>query len=400
MVQAMIKGALGLASSFRQLAVLCGLENEGTVAKQSVWNKVDAKAFDFLGAVLCQQLHGGLLALPQALQDLVKRVLVADSSTLSLHPSLRKHFPGASNQHAKGQASARLQVVMDLFQGVFVQFGLSGFTRNDQAAATDVIKVLRAGDLLLRDLGYFTLDSLAAIATKGAYFLSRLRYGTHLIDAQGEVIDLLGTLKQSSHQAPVHFQGFLGAKVKLPVSVVAFKLPEKIAAERRRKAREDRDRRLNHNEQYYELLGWTILITNLPNSLLAEVDLLNLYSLRWRIENIFRAWKGGLCPGNLSTHRTNHWHLSCLLLGHMLALSQLGILGYFAMGLGTQPGSPCHNSPPPMSMFKTLDILRLGSALTGSLLVDPLLEEQIHYHGRYDKRRRIPLPLTALGFLD
>jgi hypothetical protein len=58
-----------------------------------------------------------------------------------------------------------------------VHCSLSGFTRNDQAAAADILTVTRPGDLILRDLGYFALPVLAAIEAKGAFFLFPLQTG-------------------------------------------------------------------------------------------------------------------------------------------------------------------------------------------------------------------------------
>jgi hypothetical protein len=42
------------------------------------------------------------------------------------------------------------------------------------------------------------------------------------------------------------------------------------------------------------LLGWTVLITNVPRSLWPTPVLAAVYRLRWRIEMIFKAWKSHL----------------------------------------------------------------------------------------------------------
>ena len=77
----------------------------------------------------------------------------------------------------------------------------------------------------------------------------------------------------------------------MPARLVAVRLPEALAAERRRQARANRDRRLHHSEQYYALLGWNIFLTNVPKEMLAAEVLVKLYPLRWRIEIIFKSWK-------------------------------------------------------------------------------------------------------------
>ena len=47
-----------------------------------------------------------------------------------------------------------------------------------------------------------------------------------------------------------------GKKMKIRLVVVS--LPPDQAAERRRKARQNKDKRLNHSKEYYELLGYSI----------------------------------------------------------------------------------------------------------------------------------------------
>ncbi len=398
-VRAIMRAAVQRVASFRHLAVFGGVECEDTLAKQSMWGRVGSAAAEFLGAVLREELHAEKVMI--GWEKTVQRVLLADSTTLALHPSLHGTFPGASNQSRAKQASARIQVAMDLTTGRFLQFGLSGFTRNDQAAASDAIEILKPGDLLMRDLGYFTLKSFEAIEDKDAYFLSRLRYKTSLFSEDGDKLDLCRILRRATRdkRSEVILDVQLGALKRIPMRVMAVRVPAKVAAERRRKARANRDRRVNHDAAYYELLGWSILITNLPRTLVEETNLAELYALRWRIENIFKAWKGGLEPKILTKHRSNRWHLHCLLLGQMLVLSQLGLNGQFAIALhGVNADRKCRQRPLP-SLFKSLDILLLCGAFNFAQPSALLLERQMSYHGLYERRRRIPLPQEALNIL-
>ena len=63
-------------------------------------------------------------------------------------------FPGGGNQHGGDYANLKIQWICDLKNSAVEQVSLSGFTRNDQAAAPDILNVARPGDLVLRDLGY------------------------------------------------------------------------------------------------------------------------------------------------------------------------------------------------------------------------------------------------------
>ena len=395
-VETITKAAFQQASSFRHLAVLGGNQINGTIAKQSFWERVDSRAVKFLGSVLCEQMVTGLV-LPQPIHDLIDRALVHDSSILKLHPQLQDAFPGSRNQNATPQSSVRVQVVADLLSGEFLQFGISGFTRNDQAASHDILPVIQPKDLVLRDLGYFTLDSLEAIDRQEAFFLSRLRYGTALFNEEEERIDLVTSLREAACEEgeSCFIKARMGARKKLPIRIVAVRLPESVANERRRKARADRDKRVSHDKAYYELLGWTLLVTNLPEEAINDLNLTKLYALRWRIENIFKAWKSGLKPGHLSAHKSNKWHLHCLLLGQMLALSRLSRIGLFTIVNDSKPNaSQTIINHSEISLFKAIDILLLCDSAIDQTALCHQVVEQILYHGRYEKRRREPLPAS------
>jgi len=81
---------------------------------------------------------------------------------------------------------------------------------------------------------------------------------------------------------------------KLPVRLVALPMPEALANERRRKAKQSRDQRSYPSAQRLFLLGWNLLITTVPKSVWPAKVVAAIYRLRWRIEMIFKAWKSHL----------------------------------------------------------------------------------------------------------
>lgn len=122
-------------------------------------------------------------------------MLLHDSTVQALPDHLADLFPGSSNQRQKKRAAFKIQFIADLLNATLVQCFPSGFTRNDQAAAADILAVTRPGDLILRDLGYFALPVLAAIEAKRAFFLSRLKHGVRVYDLTGQPLDLARELK-------------------------------------------------------------------------------------------------------------------------------------------------------------------------------------------------------------
>lgn len=283
--------ALQNRCSLAGFAQLWALLHQQTLSKQAVHKRLGAPAVRFLEAVL-QSVLALLIApgsIPSPLRGVFQRVLLQDSTCLSLPPKLAALFPGAANQLRSPQAGLKVQATLDLLTNQWVAFQLTPFVINDQKASPTILQTLQPGDLLVRDLGYLVLEVFRQIQEKGAYFLSRWRYGLSLFCPQsGARLNLLELLRQSG---PVWEAQVRLGEQKLPVRLVAVRLAESTAQERRRKARRDRDRRLNHSREYFQLLDWNIFITNVPPSLLNATSLVELYSLRWRIETVFKAWK-------------------------------------------------------------------------------------------------------------
>lgn len=282
--------ALQTCGSLSAFAQLWAMLHQQTLSKQAVHKRCSADAIAFLQAVLqsivCSRVT--LPGLPCSLAGRFGRILIQDSTQLALPKRLAALFPGPANQRSHDQSALKIQATLDLLQNRWIRFHLSPFTCNDQSASRQILEELRPMDLVIRDLGYLVLDVLKQVEQCGAYYLSRWRYGIQVFCAESsEKVDLLQLFGRGAlWEGPV-----LLGKEKLPTRLIAVRLSESLAAQRRRQARSNRDRRLHHCPQYFELLGWSIFITNVPKALVAAESLVKLYELRWRIEIIFKAWK-------------------------------------------------------------------------------------------------------------
>jgi hypothetical protein len=171
---------------------------------------------------------------------------------------------------------------------------LSGFNRNDQAAAPDILSLVQPGDLILRDLGYFTMESIAGIAKAEAFFVSRYSKAS-LFHPDGQRIDLGSWLLKKHRKAKpgtcLDIPVLLGAKSQLAVRFVAVRLDPARAAERRRRALSNRDARLKPTQASLALLDWSLYVTNLPVASYSGARIAALYGLRWRIEILFKSLK-------------------------------------------------------------------------------------------------------------
>jgi len=291
LIKAFCLVTLQSSCSLRMCAILLGVISGESISKQALWKRVNSHCPEFIRAVLFHTLLK-VSKLKAHLQDATfasfRRVLIQDSTKIALPKKLACDYPGARNQTGRRTATASIQTVYDALTETFVFFKLTPFTENDQSAAPAIVALACEGDLVLRDLGYFGVESLRDLDRKRVYYLTRYRYRTSLFASSGEKLDLL---KKLHGNTSLDMRVLVGDHIKLPARLVAKKVPEPIANERRRKLRNNRDRRRNPTEDQLALMDWEIFLTNVSEGIWDADTVSCVYGIRWRIEILFKSWK-------------------------------------------------------------------------------------------------------------
>jgi len=342
---ALIQAVAFSERSCRAVALALGITADVKISRQAVW-KILSKAaiIPFLETIITSTVARTLQDTPLiklaantgAVLQGVGRILVGDASTITLHPSLAGAFPGAKNQTEAIIAQLKLQLIVDLITGKVIHFSLDPYLRSDAKAAMDFIPFLQAGDLLIRDLGFHSMLCFDAIIQCGAYFISRLKANDKIFDTQGVEINLLEVLQQLAPRP--------GMTIRLPIKLtklhqvpcvlIAIAVPEEVANERRRKLRADAKRRGKNQPSAQNLArqSWTLLVTNLPESVADNNKIKELYLMRWRIEMIFKAAKSHSGLLKVAKHETNSNHAKALVLAWVVMMIVLAGLEVFALG--------------------------------------------------------------------
>ncbi len=371
--------------SYRRWAILIGALINQTYAKQSLFEHMNQRAVRFMQSVL-QALIGHLSLsvqriLPPALEAF-KRVFIQDSTILRLPLCLAALFPGARNQrHPTKQAMIRVQGLYELKAGRFVHFSHSAFVRNDFTVAHEILSYLRAGDLLLRDLGYLVLEVLRQIDQLGAYFVSRFKHSLKVFEPDGQPLDLVELLSHRTHLLDKDVR--LGAKEQLPVRLVAFKVSEEVANLRRHRARPNHGHRLT--KEHLALLGWDLFITNVGPERFSARLVAKVYGLRFHIETIFKAWKSHFNLKDIPAG--SRQEVETLLYARLLLITLFQVCFLARWDWRLQDQCACA-----LSLLKLAAFIALYLPVTLLWESQPHLEralfKQVPYHCTYEKRRK------------
>ncbi len=218
-------------------------------------------------------------------------VAVQDCTTIALPAALAATWPGCGGSTpSSGAAALKLGVRLDLVTGQLTGPYVEAGRTNDRAAIAAAAP-LPPGALRLADLGFFSVDELAAQAAQGVWWLSRWQPGTALYAPDGQRHELLPLLTTASGTT-LDLAVRLGARQRLPARLLAARVPQEVADQRRRRARAAaRDKGRTASAAHLALCAWTILLTSVPVDRLTLREALVLARARWQIELLFKRWK-------------------------------------------------------------------------------------------------------------
>jgi hypothetical protein len=260
------------------------------------------KAPDFFAALFAEAFQRCLSTRP-ALLPLLRRfngVFLRDGSSLSLPDGLADLFPGRKGKGGKPSASVKLVLEMEVSTGQFTEAEVLPGLDNEKTSPI-AAKPLPKGALLLEDMGFLEGERLQEYMAQGAYFLTRVPAWTAFFErnkrGKGYVrLDVAAWLRQAEGwhlERQVH----VFHKQKLSLRLLAVRVPEEMAEQRRQRVREEaRKRNRPVSQRKLDLCEWNVLVTNAPRRLISAADGWEIRRVRWQIELVFKVFKseGGI----------------------------------------------------------------------------------------------------------
>jgi hypothetical protein len=291
------------------------------ISAQGLDQRFTPQAAACLQAVLAAAVQHLVRSDPVAL-PLLRRftaVYLLDSTTIVLPDALRSIWQGNHTASTtKGtQAALKIQVLWNLSEGCLQHVELQSGRANDNTAAVQHV-ALPAGALRIADLGYFRLGHLLALKTAGVDVLSRLAPQVAVYDTQGQRIDMVAFLERCATPT-VDLRVTVGANERIPMRLIALRMPQEVADQRRRRLRAaHRSKGKTPAARTLALLAWTIVITSVGEERLSVAEALVLLRARWQIELLFKLWKS---HGLVDEWRSEQpWRILCEVYAKLLAM--------------------------------------------------------------------------------
>jgi hypothetical protein len=299
-VQALVFGWLAnphaSIAALAQAAAVAGV----AISPQGLDQRCTEAAAAFLQEVLAAAVQAVVAAEPVAIPLLQRftAVVLLDCSTIVLPDALGLWWPGCGGSSAKHtQAALKVGVRFDLCRGA-LRGPLLYEGRTHESTTPLQSAPLPAGALRVADLGFFDLEVL--------------------YDAQGrrwDVRDLLAAQGAVQVDLPIA----LGAQQRLPARLLAVRVPQEVADQRRHRLRASaRDRGRTPSAARLAWCDWTLLVTNGPPEMLTVREALVLARARWQIELLFKLWKS---HGHIDESRSGKpWRVLCEVYAKLLAM--------------------------------------------------------------------------------
>ena len=183
---------------------------------------------------------------------------------------------------------------------------------------------LAAGSLLLCDLGYVALRLLATLIAQQVYFICRPNPRFEAFTHAGQRLDLSAHLGRSANEW-VDMALCVGVAQRLPLRVVAGRVPAQVREQRRRRAHAtEKKRGFTYSQAYLAGLDWNIYITNVGTEQLSGPQVRQVYGARWQIELLCKLWKS---QGALAQVRGQQsGRVLCELYAKLIGLAVFGYL--------------------------------------------------------------------------
>lgn len=293
LVQTLVYGWLAhpmaTVEQLAQMAARLGVD----VSPQAIDQRFTTATADLLQQVLLASIQQ-VVATDSVAVPILQRftsVRVHDSTSIGLPDALTTHYRGCGNTTNGGTATLKCGLQLDLLTGA-----ITGLDLADGRAADRGLPVqhadLPAGSLRLADRGFYHLERLNQLQRAGVFWLTRLPKNA-LVAYPGHTPQPLARfMADLGPTATWDCAIIVGGVTQVHARLLVRRVSQEVADQRRRQiTAHAQQKQRDVSDAELALADWTLLITNVPRTMLTLTEALVVMRLRWQIELLFKLWK-------------------------------------------------------------------------------------------------------------
>ena len=283
------------------------------ISLEALNKRFNSRLVEFLKLLLMKLLE--VSTKPERIEKNIKerfnRILLTDSTVSQIHKSHSNNYPGGRNKEGT-HAAVKINFIKDLKNENIIDIDLSSGTKNDFLFLSNLKKLITPKDLIINDLGYYSLDFFKYVSKKKGYFVSKLKLNSTkaiFIENPEPRYFKKGSIKPSSRYLQVDLEKaclglkaeenkeisnvYIGtARKKLKCRLIITKLKKEHEGTRLKTiTKKLKDPRVCLKKEKKEIAKYGFMITNLPKEEFSCDMIYPIYSLRWQIELDFKNWK-------------------------------------------------------------------------------------------------------------
>lgn len=300
----------------QEMLAIAGCE----ISAQALEQRMTAQAADFLLWLLYACTTACVAADP-VMTELLNRfegVYLQDGTVIGLPNSLQGLYRGfGGNTSESGLSAMRGQVRLTVSTGAMQGPWLSEAVQPERQGPGWMEQApTPAGALLLTDNGYITLHEIKEHQEHQRLWMSHARADFRITDARGVKYTLPELVKKKAKEGVVDEWVTLGSQPALQQKgrLIAFPVSQESEQKQKERAGQQskgrakgsrgnavvgkkhqatKTKRHRHrpSKARQALVGWTVLLSNVPKEQLAAHEARVLIGVRWQIELLWRLWK-------------------------------------------------------------------------------------------------------------
>jgi len=280
------------------------------ISNQALDQRLNESCVEFLKKIFENLLRQTITNSTQILSvwdDYFKRIRILDSTAFQVPVSYKDIYPGSGG--CSQPSGVKIQLEYELKSGNLLNVQVGAGSGSDNTFGSKIRDTIKAGDLVLRDLGYFNFEDFLDIEYREAFYISRLKPNIAVYIENNDIEYYKnGTPKKSSLFKRIYISDimkemgpgeryeiqdiYVGKEKTLKTRLILYKLTNQQLKKRTEKSVKDAKKKgIEKSNNTIELLGISIYITNIKKEVLSTKQVHEFYSLRWQIEIIFKTWK-------------------------------------------------------------------------------------------------------------